>query len=101
MTEDDKKFCEAVYKQIDEAQTEMIKDMVTNSSQSYYVLNPVPYHIYPAWAAIMNEDQTWILERSEGKEEKKDVECECGKEKHGFASHSTWCPKEASSGPTS
>lgn len=20
-------------------------------------------------------------------------ECECGKEKHGFASHSTWCPK--------
>lgn len=19
--------------------------------------------------------------------------CECGKEKHGFASHSTWCPK--------
>jgi hypothetical protein len=22
-----------------------------------------------------------------------DVVCECGKDKHGFASHSTWCPR--------
>ena len=21
------------------------------------------------------------------------IDCECGKEKHGFASHSRWCPK--------
>ena len=24
----------------------------------------------------------------------KSIECECGKEKHGFASHSGWCPKK-------
>lgn len=23
-----------------------------------------------------------------------DVECECGKDKHGFIGHSDWCPKE-------
>lgn len=21
------------------------------------------------------------------------AQCECGKDKHGFANHSTWCPK--------
>lgn len=21
------------------------------------------------------------------------TQCECGKDKHGFANHSTWCPK--------
>lgn len=35
-----------------------------------------------------------------GKEMKKVIEksnetkvCECGKDKHGFANHSNWCPK--------
>lgn len=23
-----------------------------------------------------------------------DVECECGKDKHGFIGHSDWCPKD-------
>lgn len=48
------------------------------------------------WQAKMDEFGTWVLERTnctKAKETKKDVECECGKDKHGFASHSEWCGK--------
>ncbi len=38
-------------------------------------------------AYTVNDLDRWNLDPS--------ITCECGKEKHGFTSHTTWCPMNA------
>ena len=45
--------------------------------------------IPPAFTITLDENGNWV----QNKNELQKAVCECGKDKHGFASHSRWCQK--------
>ena len=51
--------------------------------------------INPQWWLKLNMDQRVAAIRHENMHYRAfyQKECECGKDKHGFMFHSTWCPK--------
>lgn len=85
-------YYKALNKGLAEAMQKTLKDTAVNASVSpYYVVNPAS--IPTEWIVKLDAHVQWVAERIKDKEDKKDVDCECGKDKHGFANHSRWCPK--------
>lgn len=57
------------------------------------------YGDFQPWSIFEQLDNLEAIVRQSGETDEEfkkrlnPIKCECGKEKHGFASHSTWCKK--------